>query len=215
MLKALETSTEHKHPMNQTGGDTVLFGLSYHDGKTATVEVFADRYIRLNNENWLYITKGNFSAIKKLAFDIPKITPAEKYSEIVDKNITAIYVLENSSGVGSSAKYSVTKTYTDENLKKLKNYLNTNYCEYRDVNEWIKNVAAWPDKYAVALTLEDNTSRIITVHFDEYDTEYCFAIGKSDKPFEVGDKDGDFLEKYSYDRYTASAQFGDYLLSLL
>lgn len=215
MLKELETITEHKHPMRQTGGDTVLFSFYYQGGKTETIEVFADRYIRLNDEDWLYITKGNFSAVKRLAFDIPRITPAEKYSEIVDKNITSIHVLEKSNGVGSDANYSVTKTYTDENLKMLKSYLNTNYCEYRDVGEWIKKVAAWPDKYAVALTLDDNTSRIITVHFDEYDTMYCFAIGKSDKPFEVGNKDADYLEEYSYDRYAASAQFGDYLLSLL
>ncbi len=215
MLKQLETSTEHEHPMSNVGGDTVLLSLYYQSGKTATVEVYADRYIKLNDEEWLYITEGNFSAIKRLAFDIPRITPAKNYSEIVDKNITAIYVLENAEGIGGDAKFSVTKTYTDENLKKLKSYLNTDYCEYKDVGEWIRKVAAWPDKYAVALTLEDNTSRIITVHFDEYDTSYYFAIGKSNKPFEVGDKDTEYLEEYSYDRYAASTQFGDYLFSLL
>ena len=215
MFKELETSTEHKHPMNQTGGDTVVFSLFYQGGKTQTIEVFADRYVKLNDQNWFYIDEGNFPAILRLALDIPRITPAENYSEIVDKNITAIYVLENFEGTSADALYSLTKTYTDQNLIKLKSYLNTNYCEYKDVGQWVKWVAGMPEKYAVALTLEDNSTRIITIHYDEYSTTYYFAIGKSNKPFEAGDKDTDYLREYSYDRYVASAQFGDYLFSLL
>ncbi len=198
-----------------TSGFPIDITLHYKDGKTDKMRI--NDGISLNSIRWQYFDSESDGQIQKILFGAYEINKAETYSELTDKKITAVHILRKEKPIVNGQyqeKFVVAKSYTKDIPNLLKNFLNTNHCEEKDANNWVKLVAGWPEKYAVVACLEDNTTMILTVHFDKGDSRNYIAITTLNEQFVVEEKAPEYLE-HGYKRYIASEDFGKFILSIL
>ena len=207
---------EYKNPAIEPSSEMITYiTVTYNNGKTDTI--LLKSFPEYNGQKYRYTDYGDEGEMEKILFGAYEINREEKYAELTDKKITAVHILKKEKPIVNGSyqeKFVVSKSYTGNISQKLAEYLNTNHCEEKDVNDWVKRVAGKPEKYAVVACLEDNTTMVMTIHFDKGDLRNYIAITTLNEQFVVEEKSPEYLE-HGYTRYLASEDFGQFILSIL
>ena len=207
---------EYKNPAIEPSSEMITYiTVTYNNGKTDTI--LLKSFPEYNGQKYKYTDYGDEGEMEKILFGAYEINREEKYAELTDKKITAVHILKKEKPIVNGSyqeKFVVAKSYADNISEKLAEYLNTNHCEEKDVNDWVKRVAGKPEKYAVVACLEDNTTMVMTIHFDKGDLRNYIAITTLNEQFVVEEKSPEYLE-HGYTRYLASEDFGKFILSIL
>ncbi|MBQ8869136.1 MAG: hypothetical protein IJ027_05400 [Oscillospiraceae bacterium] len=207
---------EYKNAQIEPSSEMITYvTLTYKNGNTDTL--LLKSYPEYNGQKYKYTDYGDEGEMEKILFGAYEINRAETYRELISQKITAVHILRKEKPIVNGyyqEKFVVAKSYTKDIPQMLKSFLNTNHCEEKEVGEWARLVAGWPEKYAVVACLEDNTTMILTVHFDKGSSRNYIAITTIDEQFVEEEKSPEYLER-GYTRYFASEDFAKFILSIL
>ena len=129
---------------------------------------------------------------------------------LTDRAVKRVYILKKNTN--TTDKLLISRTIEGNDAKKLGEYLNTAHLEAKTEGDWAKFNPARPNDYAIAITLDNNATIMLNIHFSLNDSSrYYVAIGKSEQGFNI---ENDF-EALNYTRYIASDELGGFLKDLL
>ena len=129
---------------------------------------------------------------------------------ITDRAVKQVYILKKNTN--TTNKFFISRTIEGNDAKKLGEYLNTAHLEAKTEGNWVKFNPARPNEFAIAITLDNNATIMLNIHFSiENSTRYYVAIGKSEQGFNIENS----FEDLNYQRYIASDEFGKFLKDLI
>lgn len=128
---------------------------------------------------------------------------------ITDRAVKRLYLLKKD--VTTTNKFQIAKTLEGTEAKRMGEFLNTAHLEAKTAGNWVKFNPGSPNNYAIAITLDNNATIMLNIHFSLDDSaRYYVAIGKSEQGFNIENS----LKDLNYDRYIASNEFGEFLCEL-
>ncbi len=127
---------------------------------------------------------------------------------LTDRAVKRLYLLKKDAT--TTDKFQIAKTLEGDDAKKMGEFLNTAHLESRTEGNWVKFNPANPNDYAIAITLDNNSTIMLNIHFTPDSTVYYVAIGKTEQGFNIENN----YESLNYDRYVASTEFGKFLSEL-
>ncbi len=138
-------------------------------------------------------------------------------ARLTTREVDDIYVMQRKSQNGIYAlklnlsTFEVKRHIESDNVTdKLYSFLNTADCVPKTEGEWVKFTPSAPNRYVIALELDDDAAMIIAVHFSD-EGPYYIAIAESGKELNLK---GDYSD-LEFNRYIASDSFGQFLSELL
>ncbi len=128
---------------------------------------------------------------------------------LTDRAVKRLYLLKKVPM--TTDKFQIAKTVEGKKAEQMGKFLNTAHLEARTEGNWVKFNPGSPNDYAIAITLDNNATIMLNIHFSLDDsTRYYVAIGRTEQGFNIENS----LKDLNYDRYVASAEFGEFLRGL-